>query len=85
MNLVASTNTGFTFTGNVHYSATTNYSANTSTYSVTLPSISGNNQTFIYRITNEKHFTNLKNQVISATTFSRIVQTDTNDAIINKY
>jgi len=85
VNLVASTNTGFTFTGNVHYSATTNYSANTSTYSVTLPSISGNNQTFIYRITNEKHFTNLKNQVISATTFSRIVQTDTNDAIINKY
>ena len=85
VDLVASTNTGFTFTGNVHYSATTKYSANTISYKATLPSISGNNQTFLYRVTNERTFTTIGGDKISSTKLSRIVQVDTKSPEIDKY
>ena len=85
VDLVASTNTGYTFTNNIHYSATTKYSGGVSNYFVTMPTITGNDETFIYRVVNEKHFTTIKEDVLSAKTVSRNVKIDTKDKIINQY
>ena len=76
------TDTGFT---DIRYSATAKYSANTSSFKVTMPSISGSNQTLLYRVKNDKTFTTIPGDMLSATTFSRIVQTDTKDPGVDKY
>ena len=85
VDLVDVGNTGYSFTNEIHYSATTRYSGGQENYSVLLPSITGSDQTFIYRVVNDKYFTTIKGDVISARTISVNVKIDTFDRIIDQY
>ena len=80
--MTTSTDTGFT---DIRYSATAKYSANTSSFKVTMPKISGSSQTLLYRIKNDRTFTTIKKDILSATTFSRIVEINTQSPEIDKY